>query len=83
MLLSIEGPMRKALAGINLWSATVLINSMIMTLYLWHITVMIVVVVIAYYAGGGVLSLEPGTSEWWASRPLWILVLYAILLPLT
>ena len=83
LLLSVEAPMRRLLSSVRVWAATVLINSMIMTLYLWHITVMIVVVVIAYFAASGVLALEPGTSQWWASRPLWILALYVILLPLT
>jgi hypothetical protein len=83
LLLALEQPMRRLLSGVRIWAATVLINSMIMTLYLWHITVMIVVVVIAYFAAAGALALEPGTAGWWASRPLWILLLYAVLLPLT
>ncbi|NIL92942.1 MAG: acyltransferase family protein [Woeseiaceae bacterium] len=83
LLLSIEKPMRRLLSSVRLWAATVLINSMIMTLYLWHITVMIVVVVIAYFADGAGLGFEPGTSSWWLSRIVWVAVLYAILLPLT
>ena len=34
LLLALEDPARKALAGLRLWTATVLINSMIMTVYL-------------------------------------------------
>ena len=83
LLMSIEKPMRRFLSGVRIWAATVLINSMIMTLYLWHITVMIVVVVIAYFAADAALALEPGTSEWWASRPLWIAFLGLILLGVT
>jgi peptidoglycan/LPS O-acetylase OafA/YrhL len=41
LLLALEGPMRRVLESLRLWTATVLINSMIMTLYLWHITVMV------------------------------------------
>ena len=81
LLLSLEGPMRKALDGLRLWTATVLINSMIMTVYLWHITVMLLVVAVLYAAGGLALGLEPGTSGWWLSRPAWIIGLFAALLP--
>jgi uncharacterized membrane protein YhaH (DUF805 family) len=54
---------------------------MIMTVYLWHITVMILVIAIAYGLGGVGLGLEPGSSSWWLSRPLWIALLYAFLVP--
>jgi hypothetical protein len=26
---------------------------------------------------------EPGSAEWWASRPIWIAILYAVLVPVT
>lgn len=81
LLLSIEAPMRQLLKGLRLWTATVLINSVIMTIYLWHITVMIIVVGIAYLLGGIGLGNEPGSADWWLARPVWLLVLYTVLLP--
>ncbi|MEM7430928.1 MAG: acyltransferase [Pseudomonadota bacterium] len=81
VLLSLEGVMRRALSSVRLWAATVLINSMIMTVYLWHITVMIVIGGLLYLTGGIGLGLEPGTSEWWWSRPVWLGVLAVILIP--
>jgi hypothetical protein len=81
LLLSIEGPMRRVLDNLRLWTATVLINSMIMTVYLWHITIMVIFVSLLYLADGFGLGLEPGTTAWWLSRPLWIAVLYMLLLP--
>ncbi|GBF31334.1 hypothetical protein MnTg04_01294 [bacterium MnTg04] len=81
LLLAIEKPMRRRLSGLRVWAATVLINSMIMTIYLWHLTVMVIIVSLAYLAGGLGLGFEPGSSEWWLTRPLWIAVLYAVLLP--
>ena len=81
LLLALEGPMRRALANLRLWTATVLINSMIMTVYLWHITVMIIVVALLYLAGGFGLGFEPGTQSWWSSRIVWIAVLLVLLLP--
>ena len=79
LLLSLEGPMRKALDNLTLWTGTVLVNSMIMTVYLWHITVMIVLGSVLYLAGGFGFGLEPGTSAWWYTRPLWIGVLMMLL----
>lgn len=81
LLLSIEAPMRRLLANVRIWAATVLINSMIMTLYLWHLTVMVIVVSLLYLADGFGLRLEPASYEWWITRPIWIAVLYACLLP--
>jgi peptidoglycan/LPS O-acetylase OafA/YrhL len=81
LLLAIEAPMRRMLSGLRLWAATVLINSMIMTLYLWHLTIMVIVVALAYLAGGIGLGLEPASLDWWLTRPLWIIFLFAVLLP--
>jgi len=81
LLLALEGPMRHALANIRLWTATVLINSMIMTVYLWHITIMIILVALLYLADGFGLGFEPGTQSWWSSRVIWIAVLLVLLLP--
>jgi len=83
LLLSIEAPMRRVLASVRIWAATVLINSMIMTLYLWHLTVMVILVSVLYLAGGFGLGLEPASTEWWLTRPVWIGVLYLLLLPVS
>lgn len=82
VLLALEKPAQRLLAGLGTWTAIVLINSMIMTVYLWHMTVMITVVGLSYLAGGMGLAFEPGTAEWWWTRPLWIGFLSVILLPL-
>jgi peptidoglycan/LPS O-acetylase OafA/YrhL len=81
LLLAVEAPMRRMLAGLRIWALTVLINSMIMTLYLWHLTVMVILISILYLAGGFGLGVEPASLEWWLTRPIWIGVLYACLLP--
>lgn len=81
LLLALEAPMRRALSGLRLWTATVLVNGMIMTVYLWHITVMVVFVSLLYMAGGIGLTLEPGTTDWWLSRPVWVAVLLILLIP--
>ena len=83
LLLSIEAPMRRMLAGTRIWATTVLINSMIMTLYVWHLTVMVILVSFLYLAGGFGLGIEPASTEWWLTRPVWIGVLYLLLLPVS
>lgn len=82
LLLLGEKPMRRALQKVGLWAATVLINSMIMTIFLWHMTVMIIFVGVSWMAGGIGLDVEPGSGSWWAIRPLWLILLYTALLPL-
>jgi hypothetical protein len=54
---------------------------MIMTVYLWHLTVMVVFVALLYMTGGIGLGLEPGTMEWWLWRPAWVAVLMILLVP--
>lgn len=81
ILLSLERPMRRLLDNARLWTATVLVNSMIMTVYLWHITVMVVVVSVFFLLDGFGLRTQPGTTEWWLWRPVWILLLAVLLVP--
>ena len=81
LLQAIEKPMQRLLNGLGFWAATVLINTMIMTIYLWHMTVLLFAFVLSYFAGGVGLMTEPGTAEWWAMRPVWLLVLSVLLIP--
>jgi hypothetical protein len=81
LLLALEKPAQRVLNGLRLWAATVLINSMIMTLYLWHKTVLLVIASILNMLGGFGFHSEPGTSEWWWWRPSWIAVLLLCLFP--
>ena len=70
-----------SLISINRSTRWLIINTMIMTVYLWHITVMIIFVALLYLAGGFGLGLEPATAAWWYSRPIWIVVLLVLLVP--
>lgn len=81
VLMALEPPLRRALDNLRLWTFTVLVNSMIMTIYLWHITVMILFGGVLYLLGGFGFGLEPGSEAWWLSRPVWIAVLWTLLLP--
>lgn len=72
LVLALEGPMRRWLAGERAWAGTILVNGTIMTLYLWHLTVLALLVGLASLAGGIGLHAVPGTGEWWLARLPWI-----------
>ena len=63
------------------WSWVIIMNQMIMSVYLWHMTAMIAVVGIAMALGGIGLSMEPGTALWWSFRPLWLAFFLVMLIP--
>ena len=61
----IERLLARLLAGSRLWTATVLINGMIMTVFLWHSTVMMLLFGVSIWLGGIGLEVMPGTGDWW------------------
>lgn len=79
LLLSMEQPLRRWLRRSGPWTLTVLLNGMIMTIYLWHLTAAALVMGIAILLGNVGLSAEPGTGAWWLGRPAWLLVYVAAL----
>ncbi len=83
LLLSLEKPLRRWLDHPKIWTGTILINGMIMTVFLWHVTVLVLVSVLGLALGGIGLRIAPGTSAWWLTRPVWILALGSVLLLVT
>jgi hypothetical protein len=83
LLLAIEKPMQRFLASLRAWTCTVIISSMIMTVYLWHMTVLLVVLAASYFADGFGLSVTIGSAEWWMTRPLWLALLALLLIPVS
>jgi len=81
LLLSLEGPARRWLESRRAWAATVLVNSQIMTLFLWHSTALVLVIGALVALGGLGLGLEPVTATWWWSRIPWIALLAVSTLP--
>jgi hypothetical protein len=51
-----------------------------MTLYLWHLTAMAALYGLVLAVDGPLPA--PGTGWWWATRPLWLALLAAVLLPM-
>ena len=81
LLLAIEPAARRMLSRARVWTATVLVNGIIMTLYLWHLTAMVLLIGASLLLDGLGLSAVPGTGTWWATRPLWIVAVAAVTVP--
>jgi len=66
----VRGWVNRWLARPGPWKAVIAANSVIMTIYLWHIT--------AYAVVFGVLAMvgfpgsTPGSAGWWLERPIWL-----------
>ena len=71
MVLACERRARVLLERSALWAAVILVNGMIMSLYLWHLTASVLVTAAAWLSGVG-LEAVPGSQAWWMMRPLWI-----------
>lgn len=81
VLLAIEKPMQKLLSNVKFWTITVMINTVIMTIYLWHMTIFVALLGLCFLGNGVGLTIEPGSIEWWLSRPVWMVVMVVMLLP--
>ena len=81
LVLMLEVPVRRWLERRVPWAATILINGMIMTIFLWHSTVMMLLVGLAFWVMPGVLAQQPASPGWWLTRPLWLLVYTFVTLP--
>jgi hypothetical protein len=80
LLLALEKPMRRWLEGRRAWAGTILVNSMIMTGYLWHLAPAVLLLGIGFWTGWG-FDTPPGTPAWWAVRAVWIPSLMVALMP--
>ena len=81
VLLAVEAPARRWLVRPARWTATVLVNGMIMTIFLWYLTASTLVVGLSLLVGDVGLTLEPGSGVWWAARPIWMLIYVTALVP--
>lgn len=83
LVLAAEAPLRRWLERRGAWRAVVAVNAQIMTLFLWHLTAMVVLIGLSLLAGGFGLGIEPLTGSWWLTRPVWFLVLSVVTVALT
>ena len=76
LLLAVEPTLARWLQRRRLWQTTIVVNARIMTLYLWHLTAMVLLTgVLLLGLDGWGLRLEPMSAAWWATRLVWIAVL--------
>ncbi|MEN8238520.1 MAG: acyltransferase [Actinomycetota bacterium] len=63
----------------RVWHGVVSVSGVMMTVYLWHLTAMTLVASVFLFAfDGEAFKIEPGTSAWWITRPVWLLVLISV-----
>ncbi|HUY44703.1 MAG TPA: acyltransferase [Streptosporangiaceae bacterium] len=82
LLLAAEPTATRLLARPRWWRPVSQLNTKVMTVYLWHMAPVIIVAVTLYPAG---VIPQPaiGSALWWALRPAWLVLLTAVLVPLT
>ena len=54
------------------WRFTIAVNSVIMTLFLWHMTAYLIAILLLWPLGFG--HEVDSTVRWWLERPLWLVV---------
>ena len=73
-VLTVQDTVNKVLKNLRLWTFTVMLNGMIMTVFLWHSTVMMLLFGVAILAGGIGLQAEPSSEIWWLARAVWVVI---------
>jgi hypothetical protein len=81
ILLLVARPARRWLEHPNIWAGVIVLNRIIMTLFLWHVTVLIVCIGSAWLLGGTGLQSAPGSEAWWWMRLPWLLILIIAVAP--
>lgn len=85
LVLVFERTLSRLAAGARAWTMVILVSGQIMTLYLWHLTSMVIVIAIGLGLSGFGFTVEPFTGMWWLTRPVWLVALIgvtALLMPL-
>lgn len=75
LVLVLEPMLEKWMSRLRAWTTVVAVSARIMTLYLWHLTAMIVVIGLGLVSGGFGFGVEPLSGAWWSTRPIWFAVL--------
>jgi fucose 4-O-acetylase-like acetyltransferase len=80
LAMTFRAPVTSWLKSRGPWKAVVAANSMIMTVFLWHLTAVLLAVLFLYPAGFP--QPQAGTAVWWTWRPVWLIALVVFLVPL-
>lgn len=81
ILLWLEAPFDRILRKPRVWKGVVVGNVAVMSIFLWHVVPVVVVAAILDAASVSLPS-PVGSPAWYAFRPVWVLSLAAILLPI-
>jgi hypothetical protein len=82
LVLVLEPLLERWMRRAGAWAFVVGVSAQIMTLYLWHLTAMVIAFGLGLLAGGFGFGIEPLTPIWWWTRPVWFLVLLVLTLGL-
>jgi hypothetical protein len=82
LVLVAEPLLRRWMNRPRAWAFIVGVSSQIMTLYLWHLTAMVIAFGLGLLVGGLGFGIEPLTAAWWWTRPIWFAVLTVLTLGL-
>jgi fucose 4-O-acetylase-like acetyltransferase len=75
LVLLLEPVLARWMQNISAWTGVVLVGARIMTLYLWHLTAMVLAIGVGLLADGFGFGIEPLTGQWWLTRPIWFVAL--------
>jgi hypothetical protein len=75
-LMLIRRPVTMWLQRPRAWGAVIASNSMIMTMFLWHLTALMLAVLLLLPRGFPQPTV--GTLSWWLLRPVWLAILCAV-----
>lgn len=78
VVLVAEPSLQRAMERVRAWTFVVAISAQIMTIYLWHLTAMVIAIGLGLLAGGLGFGIEPLTAAWWATRPIWFAALIVL-----
>lgn len=78
--LALRGPVTACLRLPGVWAAVVRVNTVAMTVYLWHLTVMVIAIGVLWLTGPW-WSVAPLSAAWWLTRPVWVAFLGVLLAP--
>jgi surface polysaccharide O-acyltransferase-like enzyme len=78
LLLAAEGPVSRLAHKPRVWAAVVTMGTLIMTVYLWHMSAMVAVAAAAFPTGLWP-AMDPTSMIFWLTRPLWFAALLVVL----
>jgi len=83
VIIGTQPAVRRLTARARAWHGFVAISGVVMTIYLWHLSAMSLIAAAGLFAfDGAAFKIEPGTTAWWVSRPVWLAILTVMTLGL-